>query len=299
MLSFYRRLLAALDRGQRRFRPTAIAFGVIKRYSDDRGGQLTALVTFYGFLSVFPLLLLLLTLASLLLHGTKLEGDLINSALSQFPIIGGKLRSNIHSLASGNLTAAIISVLGVAWGSFGVTSSLQNASNRLWPVPLHEDLAWWPRTLKGVQILLSLLAIVVLSSVAAGMSSIGTQYFGGHSIIPRVLIFVAAIAVNFGGYLLVMWLLAPQRTRLRTLIPGTTLGAVGWTLLQALSGYLLGHRLHHASQIYGFFAVVLGLVFWLNLGAQLFLYSTELNLVIARREWPRYFFSSDPESLTN
>ena len=64
-------------------------------------------------------------------------------------------------------------------------------------------------------------------------------------------------------------------------------------MLQVLGGWLIGHRLQHASQLYGLFAVVFGLIFWINLGAQLFLYATELNLVLARREWPRSI-RSDP-----
>lgn len=298
MLERIRQLLASFDRRQRRHRSTGLFFAVTKRYGDDRGGQLAALITFYGFLSVFPLLLLLLTFAGLFLHGTKLETDLIRSALAQFPVIGGKLRENIHALSHGNALAIVGSILGLAWGSLGVTSSLQNATHRIWRLPPEAERGIWPRTVVGLQILGSLLAIVVLSSVAAGVSTVSAHAIGGGSFVPRVIILLAAFLVNFAGYLLVFWLLAPKGVPLRSLLPGTWAGAIGWTILQALSGYLLGHQLHHASQIYGFFAVVLGLILWLNLGAQLFLYSTELNLVVSRREWPRYLFG-EPSGAAN
>ena len=55
----------------------------------------------------------------------------------------------------------------------------------------------------------------------------------------------------------------------------------------AAGGYLVGHNLKHASEVYGFFAVVLGLLSWLYLGAQLTLYAAEVNVVRARRLWPR------------
>ncbi len=267
---------------------------MVKRYGEDRGGQLSALVTFYGFLSVFPLLLLLVTFAGLFLHGSKLENTIVNSALAQFPVIGTQLRENIHAVAKGNIAAVIVSILGLIYGSLGVTSSLQNATHQVWRLPREAARGFWPRMFKGFQLLGALGFIVILSTVAAAMSTIGQQFFGGGGVLPRVLILLAALVANFAGYLLVLWLLAPDGTALRMLLPGTAFGAVGWTVLQALSGYLLGHQFHHASQIYGFFAVVLGLVFWINLGAQLFLYSTELNLVLAHRQWPRYLFSEEP-----
>ncbi len=289
-----RRITGGFDRFQRRQRVTAVSFAVIKRYGEDRGGQLSALVTFYGFLSVFPLLLLLVTLAGLFLHGSKLENTIVNSALAQFPVIGTNLRENIHAVSKANVVAIIVSLLGLLYGSLGVTSSLQNATHQMWRLSREAARGFWPRMFKGFQLLGALGFIVVLSSVAAAMSTVGRQYFGGGGLLPRIVILLAALIANFAGYLLVLWLLAPDDTKLRMLLPGTIFGAVGWTILQALSGYLLGHQFHHASQIYGFFAVVLGLIFWINLGAQLFLYSTELNLVLAHHQWPRYLFSDEP-----
>ena len=264
----------------------AVPSAVLKRYGRDRAGQQAALVTFYGFLSVFPLLLLLVTFAGLFLRGTKLQSDIVNSALSQFPVIGGTLKDNLHAISKGNPAATLVSALGLLWGSLGVTNALQAASQRIWRTPDDEGPGLIPRIVKGLEILLALGALVVLSSVAAGASTIGAGYFGGATIVPRLLAIVVAILVNFVGYVTALWLLAPTRTDLRCLLPGAVIGAVGWTALQAFSGYLLGHQLHHASQIYGFFAVVLGLVFWINLGAQLFLLATETNLVLARHEWP-------------
>ncbi len=296
MSALIRRITEALDRFQRRHTVSGVFFGVLKRYSEDRGGQLAALTTFYGFLSVFPLLLLLLTFAGLFLHGTKLESDIVNSALAQFPIIGGKLKENIHAITHGNIFATVASALGLLWGSLGVSSSLQHATHRMWRLGEGTERGLWPRTWKGLQLIAALGFIVVLSSIAASMSTVGAQYFGGSSVVPRLLILLAAFLANCSGYLLVLHLLSPSGTPWRTLLPGMALGAIVWTTLQALSGFLLGHELHHASQIYGFFAVVIGLVFWINLGAQLFLYATEFNLVLARHEWPRYFFSPPPES---
>ena len=60
------RLVRRVDRAQQGVRPLAFAVGVFKKFGDDRGGSLAALLTFYGFLSLFPLLLLLVTILGLL-----------------------------------------------------------------------------------------------------------------------------------------------------------------------------------------------------------------------------------------
>ena len=76
-------------------------------------------------------------------------------------------------------------------------------------------------------------------------------------------------------------------------MPGTIIGGVGWTLLEVVGGALVGHVLRHATELYGFFATVLGLVFWLSLGSQLFIYAGETNVVLARHLWPRHL--DDPQ----
>jgi uncharacterized BrkB/YihY/UPF0761 family membrane protein len=71
------------------------------------------------------------------------------------------------------------------------------------------------------------------------------------------------------------------------LLPGAVLGGVAWTALQFLGSYLVARQLQHTSELYGFFAIVLGLTFWLFLAAQILVYSSEVNVVLARRLWPR------------
>lgn len=275
-----------LDRIQRRFRPTAVAVGVIKRYGDDRGGMYAALITFYGLLSVFPLLLLFSTIASRILGpDSKATKELINSALDQFPVIGPRLSSNIHSLNRGNTLATVASALFLLWGALGVTSALQTASHRLWRRPRHEEPNLWHRSGRGLLLLCVVASSVVLATIGAGVSSSG--YLHQFSNVLPVVVVLAQVVVNLGAYLLALKILAPPDTPWGHLVPGTIVGGLGWSILQQAGGYLISHQLHRTSEIYGFFAIILGLIFWLNLGAQLFLLSSELNVVLARSAWPR------------
>jgi uncharacterized BrkB/YihY/UPF0761 family membrane protein len=74
---------------------------------------------------------------------------------------------------------------------------------------------------------------------------------------------------------------------LRQLVPGAVLAGVGWTVLQALGGFVVGHYLKDDSAVYGLFGIVLGLFAWIYLIAELTVYAAELNVVLARRLWPR------------
>src|SRR6202043_2091173 len=77
----------------------------------------------------------------------------------------------------------------------------------------------------------------------------------------------------------------------RELLPGAIIAAVLWQLLQLLGGYYIEHLLKRTGPLYGVFALVLGLLAWLYLGAVLTIFAAEINVVKARRLWPRSFFS--------
>ena len=121
---------------------------VLKKYGDDRGGSLSALVTFYGFLAVFPLLLLFVTVVGLVLRDyPQAEHHIIHSALAEFPVIGDKLASSISALHKPSPLAFAVSFVGLLWGSLGVTNHLQTASAIMWGVPRHKEAALLPRVL--------------------------------------------------------------------------------------------------------------------------------------------------------
>ena len=93
--------------------------------------------------------------------------------------------------------------------------------------------------------------------------------------------------VNFGEYLFAFRVLTPPTCPLRQLVPGPSVAGIGWTVLQAVGGFVVGHYLKNDSAVYGLFGIVLGLFAWIYLIAELTVYSAELNVVLARRLWPR------------
>ncbi|MDQ6726406.1 MAG: YihY/virulence factor BrkB family protein [Actinomycetota bacterium] len=270
-----------IDRFQQTHRPLAIGFGVIKKFGDDRAGSLAALIAYYGFLAIFPLLLLLTTVLGFVMdRNSALRASVLKSALRDFPIVGQQLGQAIHPL-QGSAFGLAFGIGGLIWGSLGVTQAAQLAMAEVWNIPGVNRPPFVTRLLRGLGLLgllgTGLVATTVLASVSA---------FGG-GVLTKVAGVVVSIGLNVGLFVLAFRVLTVKKIPTRALVPGAVLGGIGWSLLQVLGGYLVGHQLRHASQVYGYFASVLGLVSWIFLGAQLTLYAAEANVVWARRLWPR------------
>src|SRR5205809_4587229 len=106
-------VLRSIDRFQQRHRMTAVTYAVVKKFGEERAGNLAALIAYYGFFSLFPLLLVLVSVLGLVLHGNpSLQESIVHSALSQFPVIGDQLQRNLDSLTTGNGVPVGIGILG-------------------------------------------------------------------------------------------------------------------------------------------------------------------------------------------
>jgi YihY family inner membrane protein len=273
-------LVRRVDRFQQGHRPLAIAFGVVKKFGDDRAGALAGLIAYYGFLAVFPLLLLLTTVLGFAMDArSPIRRLVLRSALREFPIVGPQLGQAIHPLR-GNALAVTVGLLGLVWGSLGVTQAGQLAMAEVWNVPGVDRPPFVTRLLRGLGFL-GLIAIGVLATTLIAAFSAG----GGPAF--AVTGIVLSVALNVALFILVFRVLTIRTIATRSLLPGACLGGLGWSVLQLVGAYLVGHQLKHASQVYGYFASVLGLVSWLFLGAQLTLYAAEANVVWERRLWPR------------
>ena len=102
-------------------------------------------ITYYGFLSLFPLLLVLFTALSFLLHGhPTLQHDLRTSALADFPVIGDQISHNVTTIR-GNGIAVAVGIAGTLWGGLGVANAAQNAMNSVWEVPMKLRPGFVPR----------------------------------------------------------------------------------------------------------------------------------------------------------
>ena len=276
------RLVRQVDAFQQRHRLPAFLFGVVKKFGDDRAGSLAALMAFYGFLALFPLLLLTVTILGFVAqHNPDFRHDLVDSALSEFPVIGDQIGRNVSSLRGTGL-GLVVSLIGLAWGSLGFTQAGQHAMAQVWNVPGVHRPGFFPRLARGAAII----AVLGLGSVATTTLS-GVGVFNSPNLALRGLTLIVTALLNVGISAAAFRLLTPRPILSRDLVPGAVLVGVAWTVLQLIGGYLINQRLQQTSEVYGMFAIVLGLLFWLTLISQISLYAAELNVVVARRLYPR------------
>ena len=256
---------------------------MVKKYGDDRGGQLAALIAYYGFLSLFPLLLVLVTVLGIVAgSSSSLTHRVEHSALAQFPVIGADLAKNIHALHNNSAIGLVIGVLGLLWGSQGASQAGQFAMAQLWNVPGVDRPGFMDR-LKRTSVLMAVLAVFLV--LGAGLAAIASS--GSHSPIARIGGEAGSLVVNCILYLLAFRVLTPKPVKLKELLLGATIGGFAWTVLQIGGTLLIDHQLRHSNQVYGTFAGVLGLIGWIYLGAMITMYAAEANVVRARRLWPR------------
>jgi len=275
--------LHLLDRVQRRRTALGFPLGVLKKYSDDHAGQLAALMAWYGFFSLLPLLLVLVTVLGYLLRGDhRLYEQVVGSAVGKFPVIGADLKVDaLH----GSAAALVIGLLAAIWAGLGVTLAGQRAMDDVWNVPRRMRRDFFSSRARGLVILVVLGLANVVATTAVGLILAG---LGGTTF--KVLGALASALLNLGLFWAAFRLFTTDDVPTRDLWPGILVAAVGWTALQALGGIYVSHVVGRARQTYGFFAIVIGLLTWLYLGAQLLLYAAEANVVRARRLWPRSLF---------
>lgn len=276
------RIADRVDAFQRRYRPLAFVVAVFKRLGEDRGGEHTAIISYYGFLSLLPLLLVVVTVLGKVLEGDpELQQRILDTVLGGFPIVGDALRENVRALD----TSGAVLVLGLVfslWGALGVVQAFQEACNTMWGVPRHARPDIFRRVARGLG-LLAILGSAVL------LVTIGTPLLLALPlpVLASGLTVLAGTAMAVGVLLLAFQLLTAVRIPWRSLLPGAIVGGVLLTLLNALGGIYLSRVVARAGNLYGTFAVVIGLFVWIALFARLVLIAYEVNVVADRRLWPR------------
>jgi membrane protein len=275
--------LTALDGWQRRHPPAAIAVGVGKKFADDRASSLAALLAYYAFLSLFPLLLVLVSILGFVLEGDPAAQDaVLDTALARIPVVGDQLRDEVQTL-TGSGTALAIGLAGALWAGLGVTLALGRAFDEVWDVPRLDQPGAVRARIRGTAVLAVLGAALIASSGSSGLAVGGA--FG--SIGAQLGAVAATVVVNAVVFLSAFALLTSGPRSVRQLAPGVALAAVGSLLLQAAGAWYVDHAILDASDTYGAFALVIGLLSWFWLGSHLLLAAAEVNVVLHRRLWPR------------
>ncbi len=282
------------DEFQRRHPAAGFPYAVVKKYGDDGGGREAALITYYGFLSLFPLLLLLVWSVSAVLYDHPDERDQVINA-----IVPADLQATVNSAISALPQSGVplaIGLIGLLFSGLGVVMSAYHTLNHLAGIPHRERFEFFPRYVRVFLALFVLLVGVVLVGVLGLLPSVAGQIpavadFLDRAGVSTLLLAAGSVVVVFGLVILSVMLLVCRRVRFAAVWPGALLAAIIVTLVLNLGGTALAVFVQKAGRVYGGFATVVGLFSLIYLVSQGLVYSAELALVRRRKLWPR---SLDP-----
>jgi YihY family inner membrane protein len=278
----FERTVRRLDAFQQRHAVLAFPFAVAQKYGNDQAGGKAVVVAYYGFFSLFPLLLLLTTITGFALSGDpSLQRSTLSSALANFPVVRDVLHPSSRPL-TGSAVGVVVGIVGLLYGTQGLGQACLNALNTVWNVPYRSWPNFWSRRLRGFAILG---ALGVGTIVSTGLAALGTQI--GHGTAVKVWTIAGSTIVNFCVFSLAFFLLVSERQSWRDILIGAGMATVFWEVLQALGAWYVSRTVARATPVYGLFAIVIGLLVWLFVGAQLTLLAAETNVVRRYRLWPR------------
>ncbi|NUR59700.1 MAG: YihY/virulence factor BrkB family protein [Catenulispora sp.] len=277
-----------LDRFQQRHVVLAFPVAVWRELSQAKAGYLGAILTFFAFVSLFPLLLILTTVLGVVLrHYPGVQQRVLNSALVDFPVIGEELKRNVHGFARNGVGLGI-SIATTLVGALGLANAAQYVMNLLWGVPEERRPGFpqsWLRSLGIIATIgLGVLSTTVLASVGEWTSGLA------FTVASRIALLAASFVLTALLFWLGLRIATAAEVRTRDLLPGALLTTAFWQGLQYLGGAIAAHQLRHSSALYGTFGLVLGLLAWIYLQARLTLIAVASDVVRTRASWPRSLF---------
>ena len=273
-----------LDRMQQRYRWLGFPVGVWKKFGDDQAGNLAALIAYFGFASLFPLLLVFVTVLDIVLQGDPtLRQQVISSTIAQFPGFQAQLK-HVGSLSATG-PALVIGLILTFLGARGVAGAMQNALNTVWAVPYYRRPGFPWNLLRGIAMIIVVGLGLIVTSFLAGVAAGVGHFLNGTSV--HVVTVGASLLVNIAVFWTAFRLGTAREVTWREHFPAALASAVVWQILQLTGSLIVGHQLAHDESLYGIFGIVLGLLAWLYLQAQATLYAVEGAMVRARKLWPR------------
>ncbi|GAA0409204.1 YihY/virulence factor BrkB family protein [Microbispora corallina] len=247
----------------------------VQRYQVQSGDRLAGAFTYFAFLSFFPLVALAFWLVTTVYpDALKVITEAVNS---QLPGLAQQL--HIDQLAGVRVRAGVIGLLGLLYAGLGAMDALRGALRTTWMTcepPLNYFLGKLRDLVALVLMGVTMLASVVAGGFATGATSTVAEWLGlGNSPLAGVSVWLTGIGASLVAdlllFLIVLGWLAESHQEFRVVLKGALLGAVAFGVLKQLATLILAATLR--NPVYGTFAVVVGLLVWINLSSRVILYA--------------------------
>jgi membrane protein len=275
------KVLQGVDAAQKKTKPTGIAVATFKKFSEDQSTGLAAQIAFWAFFSIFPLLLVLVTVLGWVLPSST-KSSVLGHIAQMFPL----LEPNTIKGLSGSVWALIVGLATALWSGIGGVRTVQNAFNSVWEIPYHERPRLIEQILRSLGVLVTIGLGLVLSTLVSGFvtSSASGVHIGA---LGRVGGYVLAAALGIGLFVAAFRMLTDREVSARDVLPGAILSGIVFFVLEQLSAVIISNRLKHAQATYGHFATVIVILWWFYLTAIVTLLGAQLNVVLKGRLFPR------------
>lgn len=241
-------------------------------------GRNASLLSFFTFLSIFPLMLAATTILGFVLEGNEdLQREIVNSAIAEIPVLGAQLKADPASL-DGSVWALLIGLLGAIWSSTKAFVGLQGALDDVWEIDLDN------RANIAVKRGRAVVGLLLIGSAQIGSIAIATVVAAADLPgVSQLLLILATVVLNIVVLAAMYRFLTSAEPTWHDVWPGAIVAGIVYSLLQHFGTRIVEQIQNGASDTYGQFAIVLGLVTWLGLIAIATLMAAELNAALVRR----------------
>ena len=286
MVSSRPRLVDRVDRLQRSQPALGFPWAVVKRYIEDRGNWLGALISYYGFFSLYPLLVAFTTIATWLFNDRpQTLQRILASVWSKVPFASEELATQVSEQVddlSGQGWIAVVSLLVSLWGAIGVVRVLQDAVNTMWGVPRYRRPHYVGKVARGA-LMLTLLGVGFIGSAVVAGVTLAVDL----PVVATIGAAVGNIALNGLVALAIYRLVLGRSVPFADLLPGAVIMGIGTWGLTLIGGLYVQRVIARMTSVFGPFASTIGLLAYVSLLIQIFVFATEVNVVRAKRLWPR------------
>lgn len=274
-------VMQKLDGAQKRAKPTSVAVATFKKFSEDKTTTLAATIAFWGFFSIFPLFLVLVTVLGWVLPASD-KANVLGHVASMFPVLDKSTATGL----TGAWWALLVGLVTALWSGMGAVRTVQNAFNSVWEIPYHERPKLLEQVGRSLFVLVTIGAGIVVTTLISGFvtsNSTGVNL----GITGRILGLVISVALDVGLFVAAFRLLTDRDISTRDVLPGAIFSGLVFFILQELSAYIISRHLKSAQPTYGHFATVITFLWWFYLQSVVTLLGAQLNVVLKERLFPR------------
>lgn len=270
-----------LDAAQKATKPTSVAVATFKKFREDQSTNLAAMVAFWAFFSIFPLLLVLVTVLGFVLPAST-KNTVLTHVAAMFPLLDA---NSIKGL-SGTWWPIVVGGVSALWSGMGAVRTVQTAFNSVWEIPYHERPSFVQQILRSVKVLCTIGAGLVVTTLVSGF--ITSNSSGVHlGILGHIGGYVLAAVLDVGLFVAAFRMLTDREVTTRDVLPGALFSGLIFFVLEELSSFIIARHLKSAQSTYGHFATVITILWWFYLQAVVTLLGAQLNVVLKERLHPR------------